>query len=71
MKIFRIKEKTEIRVNLEILKKVKEGEDYESKKSNPKKNMIPPFLKRNFKIRVLRRSDKYYKILTSRGRNRE
>ena len=58
-------------MNLEILKKVEEGEDYEPEKPNPKENMISSFLKRNFKIRVPRRGDEYYKVLILRRRNRE
>ena len=58
-------------MNLKILEKVKKGENYEPEKPNPKENMIPPFLKRNFKIRVFRRSDKYYKVLILRGRIRK
>ena len=71
MKIFRIRKKVEIRVNLEILEKIGEGEDYELEKSNPKENMVSSFLKKNFKIRVPRRSDKHYKILILRGRSRK
>ena len=63
MKIFRIREKAKIRVNLEILKEVGEGEDYEPEKPDPKKNIILPFLKKNFKIRVPRRGNKYYEVL--------
>ena len=58
-------------MNLEILEKVEKGEDYEPKKPNPEENMIPPFLKRNFKIRVPRRNNKHYKVLISRGRSRK
>ena len=58
-------------MNLKILKKVEKGKDYELKKSNPKKNIIPPFLKRNFKIRVPRRNNKHCEILILRRRNRE
>ena len=71
MKIFRVRKKAEIRVNLEILKKIEKREDYEPGKPNPKENIIPSFLKKNFKIRVSRRDNKYYKILTLRGRNRK
>ena len=58
-------------MNLETLKKVEKGEDYEPKKPNSEKNMVPPFLKKNFKIRVPRRNNKHYKILTSRRRSRK
>ena len=58
-------------MNLEILKKVEKGKDYEPEKSNSKKNMIPSFLKKNFKIRVPRRNNKYYEILISRERSRK
>ena len=71
MKIFRIREGAEIRVNLEILEEVEKEEDYELKKFNPKENMVPPSLKRNFEIYIPRRGDKYYEILTLRGRSRK
>ena len=71
MKIFRVKKKTKIRVNLEILKKVKKREDYELEKPNFEENMVSPLLKKNFKIRVSCRDNKYYKVLILRRRSRK
>ena len=58
-------------MNLKTPEKVEKRKNYEPKKPNSKENIVPPFLKKNFKIRIPRRGDKYYKVLISRGRNRK
>ena len=58
-------------MNLEISEKVRKKKNYESEKPNSEENIVSSFLKRNFKIRVSRRNNKYYKILTLRGRSRK